>query len=322
LFQTRIEAFHKKLQAELDATDPEWRSYIHMSDAWADERVWVIKPDPSESATDQAALIAKAMPLLCAEVGANLSIWDTITATTREILPEVSGERAKAARTEGRKALGKRGKFANYDVPPQEARFIMQDTMRLNVRDVMIKTKTFNMIHILHQDTAKKVAGRDSKGDQIMSPTAHGCNAGGPGSVELYGTEFSAVHRIFVEGGQRKLQLNQATDKQGVPFLCQTRGGGKALPDFVDIPKDNYEKNLAIAVGIIESMGIDLANPEKTGFFSMADFGLAGCGKTRWASTFIGLPGITGTVYVAADGDSEALRSCWNEVKQVKETTT
>jgi hypothetical protein len=298
--------------------------HIDLRDTWAKEGIWIVKPRAEtvggeRGATDQAALIASSMNDICAETGANVVIWDTITGSARAILNEQSELRAKQSSAKSIKHTSRVG--ADHYVPSREARFLTQDLLRLNIRDTMLMTRKYHLVHILHQETAKKAAGKDQAGEQIFVPTAHGCNAGGPGSVELYGTEWQAVHRLYVDkNGQRKLQVNQYSDRNGVPFLCRTNTGGAPLPNDIDIPDNDYGKTLAIYAKILEAMGLDLAAPEKHGYFSLALHGLSGCGKTRLASTLLGLDGVTGCVYVAADGDSEYIRSFWNEVKQAKET--
>ena len=298
------------------------RKLVDVNDAWAAEGIWTIKPRNGEPGSDdgpieQAGIIATIAGDICKEVGANVVIWDTMTATAVNMLTEESILRGKNASNpiKHKTSIGD-----DYYVPQLESRFMVQDMVRNNVRGVMIRpSRNYHVIHIMHQETAKKMAGKDPKGNQLYAPSAHGCDAGGPGSVEKYGREFRAVHRIYVGADKKRfVQLNQTLGVSKVPFLCQTRTGGKALPNEIEIPADSYEKALAIRQRIVDNIGLDLSNPKKYGYYSEALFALAGAGKTRWASTFLGLPGVTGCLYIAADGDSEWLGSFWDEVKQPK----
>lgn len=307
--------------------------HLDIRDTWADEGIWIVKPkhgkaETADGPTDQASLIAMSMNDICEKTGANLVIWDTITGSARSILAEQSELRSKQSAAKTIQHKSKVG--ANYYVPPREARFIVQDHLRLGVRDQMLhgvtkpdgslESRKYHLVHVAHQETAKKSAGKDSSGEAIYAPVAHGANAGGPASAELYGTEWQAVHRLWVDkDGKRKLQTNQYADRNGVPFLCQTRTGKKKLPDDIALPLDDFASNLKVAQAIVDNWGIDLSNPAKHGYFSMLLIGMAASGKTRWVSTFKALEGITGVVYVAADGDSEYIRSFWDEVKQAKE---
>jgi len=292
-------------------------------DMWADEKIHIVKPKSSGVRTidgpmAQADLIAREAPSLCEELGCNLVIWDTATITVRACTEELAKSGIhKTSTTKKYTVTDSAGETVTNRVTPDRRDYFMSQThLREAVRNQMLldPNRNFHLIHVLHQETAKKSAGKDSGGEPVYMATMHGPNGGGPGSVEAWGTEYRALNRIYVDQkGNHVLQLQEMADKQGVPFAARTNTGTKT-PSTINIP-DTFDKSVETWQQILKWMGIFPEDPRKGGYYSATLYGLMGSGKTRWASTLAGVPGVTGLLYIAADGDSEYLGSFWNELK-------
>lgn len=302
---------------------------IDYRDSWADLGIHIIKPKvtgcrDAEGPMAQAELIADQMSAMCRELGARTVIWDTLTASVKQMLDELarSGIHKTSTTKEFRVVVG--NDVLTQRVTPDRRDYMMsQDHLRLAVRNRMLHdpARNYHLIHILHQETAKKSAGKDKDGEPIYIPTMHGPNGGGPGSVESWGTEYQAINRVFVEGvadkAKRYVQLSQFTDASGVPYAARTNVGGN-IPAKIEIPGD-FAGAVKVWEAIARAMALDTERPDRTGYYSGAIYGVMGSGKTRWASAFLGLANALPCVYVAADGDSEYLRSFWNELKTKKQ---
>lgn len=296
-------------------------------DMWADIGIHIIKPKTTgvntvDGPMAQSALIAREMPAICEELGAKTVIWDTVTATVRQCTTEIalSGVHQLSS-TKKFKVADSDGALAVNAVTKDRRDFGMsQQHVREAVRDAMLldPKRNYHLIHVMHQETAKKSAGKDAAGEPIYNPILHGPNGGGPGSVESWGTEYQAVNRVFTDPqGKHYVQLAQYTDKAGVPYACRTNVGGNLPGNDALIPTD-FAGAVALWAKIMDLMGIDTERPDRTGFYSGCPFGVMGSGKTRWVTAFLGLPNVLPCVYVAADGDSEFLRSLWDEIKRPK----
>ena len=301
---------------------------LDFRDTWWDNGICIVKPG-SRGVADaygpmaQSATISKSLPDICAMTGAKTVIWDTITADARRIVTEwAKSGKHRTSKTRDFKVADPNNKgslLTDFVAADWRDYGATQTHLREAVRDVQLLNpdRNYHLIHVLHQESAKKPLGIDNDGNQIFQLVMHGPNAGGPGSVEAWGTEYQAVNRIFVEGENRFIELNQFTDKAGVPFAARTNTGGKPLPSKTPIPStaDGARKVWAM---ICTEMGLDTTCPDKTGYYSGAIYGVQGCGKTRWVTAFLLLPETLPAIYVASDGDSEYLRSWWNELKGMK----
>lgn len=294
---------------------------LNYSDAWADEGIHIIKPrtdGPPESSTaamSQCALIYSKLPEICAETGCNLVITDTVTALGTAVFKESvdSGKHATSGSPRFNLSIG--GDTLRLNTADRRDYGLVQKFLRDYVRDVPVKhpNRNYHLIHATHTAESRIPIGKDSKGEAIFQTKGIGPAVGGPAAVEMWGTDFNFVHRVYVDGkGKRHLQL-QTMEEGGTPIWCRTNSGG-TTPVTIPIP-DNFNDAVKGWEYLLKLMGVFLDNPAKGGYMSGTVIGAPMSGKTRWLSTLAGVPGITGILYIAADGNSEYLGSFWNEVK-------
>ena len=296
---------------------------IDLRDTWAKERVWIVKPrtdGPPESSTNamgNTSLITRAMPQLVTELGANLVIVDTVTAIVSAVFKESvdSGKHVTGGSPKFNLIDSEGNLIHKLNTADRRDYGLAQKFARDYIRDGMLKDprRNYHLIHVAHIAESRIPIGKDSKGEAIFQTKGFGPSVGGPAAVEAWGTDYSAVNRVFLdEKGRRHLQL-QTMDVGGYPYWCRTNSGGKT-PTTLPIP-DTAKGCLEVWNEKLRLMGIKLGEPEKYGYLAETLMGAPMSGKTRWLSTLALHPEITGIVYVAADGNSEFLSSWWNEIK-------
>ncbi len=294
---------------------------LNYSDAWADQGVHIIKPrtdgapESSTAAMSQFVTIAQNLPALCEETGCNLVVFDTVTAAGTSVFRESvdSGKHATGNSPKFNITIGK--DTLRMNTADRRDYGLVQKFLRDYVRDVPVKhpDRNYHLLHVAHMAESRIPIGKDAKGEAIFQTKGYGPSVGGPAAVEMWGTDFTFVHRVYMDNkGQRHLQI-QTMEEGSVPIWCRTNSGGKT-PTTIPVPEE-FEKAKDAWTYLLKLMGIFLDDPRKGGYMSGTLIGAPMSGKTRWMSTLAGLDGITGILYIAIDGNSEYLGSWWNEVK-------
>ena len=314
-----------KLQSLFDEAVKKW-PLLDFRPMWLKAGIIVIKPKcvwpkggrlQEDGAFAQSQYIAEHLFRIASHFGARLAFWDTVTADTKRILQELALLEMKSSRGKKYEVAGNDEILARLAQPSLPQWGMMQLHMRHNVRDpIVFGTPTCNVLMTAHQDMAKRDGGKDADGDKIYIPVMHGPNAGGPSSVEHWGTDFRMVNRVYVEKERRFLQLQEMTDKHGIPFAARTNASRGDLKTHIEIPK-GFAGCVEAWKKILDAMYIFPGEEEtRGGFLSGTIYGLQGSGKTWWTSCLMGVPGMLPAIVIASDGGSEGLGSVPSEIKE------